>query len=242
VITQGDDRIGQATFFTGLDQTNEQTTHSSGLSASWMWTLADLSTLLLTFFVLVFATTAPEEKNWKSLLNGLQSGQVTILPHSAPLPPTSTLLSSQSSDPGEDVRYVRNLLAAAQQQEPALAGITVEEENDHLRLGFPPSLSLNPQGSAIQALVRVLDRLPNQIMIESMLIPPSPSAIIEHSVWEQALVQTEVWAAFLRNAGYDAGISRNVRIIYGQEGASHGTPTAPAASMIGLLLLPEAKG
>lgn len=221
---------------------NAQSDEAGGLSASWMWTLADLSILLLTFFVLVFASTVPDEQSWRALVNGLSARYEIPLARNEPIPPSSSLIEPVSREPGDDLRYVRGLLRVAQQQEPALRGIDLQETEAGIWISVPAGFSRNPSSDGAQALVRILDRLPNQIMVEAHLPFEGVRGNGGLQAWESGLVSSEEWASFLQKAGYDARISRRVRIMYGQEVPSHGTATAPAAPTIGFLLLPEAKG
>lgn len=242
-IHGGDSAVPPSSPFSGIPEygTDPQPSGQDA-SASWMWTLADLSILLLTFFVLVFAMTAPDAQAWRSMISGFSLQPALGIPKaSVPLAETTAIAERLSRDPGDDLRYVRRLLSAAQAQEPALAAVTLEEQGDHLLLTFPPSFRLAPDGDVAQALVRVLDRLPNQVVVENQIPLALASGPEGQNAWEQALIVSETWAKSLQNAGYDAFISRHVRILYGQDGGSRDTATAPAASRIGLLLLPEAK-
>src|SRR3984957_11140573 len=99
------------------------------MAPGWMITFADLLSLLLTFFVLVFATTTVEQKDWRRVVQPISAyltGRTITAPKvAAPVPAAQAKL---------DLTYVSTLLDRLVADVPPLAGSRVSRDEHRVVL------------------------------------------------------------------------------------------------------------
>lgn len=182
-------------------QPDEEPLPSRSIAPGWMITFADLLSLLLTFFVLVFATTTMEQQDWQRIVQPISAyltGHTVAAPKvvtPAPSPPARL-----------DLSYVETLLDRLVADVPPLAGTQVTREEHTIvvtlrsgldwRRGAPPPLA---------DLARLLSGLDNRIeVLAHGGIDRSPRAAAVTD-WHRALDQAQAVSAELARLGY-AGV------------------------------------
>lgn len=181
-------------------------------SANWMITVADLFSLMLTFFVLLYSMSVIQHDHWeviaKSLMQRLQPIQEETTDFTSP---------DMFSVEHEDIRWARGLdylnrviIGQLQENGTAFEGIRLYRLPDRLILSlasdkmFPPgSNRLMPDARiAIRQLSAFLSRIGNAITIEGHTDPTPISSASFPSNWELSMARASAVAKILRNEGY----------------------------------------
>jgi chemotaxis protein MotB len=176
----------------------------------WLITFADLISLLLTFFVLLFSMSSLENAKWQ---------RVNALLSTRSVPDTTEDMTSQGSArnlPVVESRYAADLdyLAAIFNQQlakdQALAGIAVRRLDDRVVISLPEDAvfssgqgELDRRGQQIMyVLSGILRNIGNQIDIQGHTDPQPLRAAQFASNWELSLTRAGSVAGALMRAGY----------------------------------------
>lgn len=181
-------------------------------SASWMITVADLFSLMLTFFVLLYSMSVIQHDRWeviaKSLMQRLKPIQEETTDFTTP---------DVHSVEREDIRWARGLdylnrviIGKLQENGVAFEDIRLYRLPDRLILSlasdkmFPPgSTRLMPDARiAIRQLSAFLSRIGNAITIEGHTDPTPISNASFPSNWELSMARASAVASILRSEGY----------------------------------------
>ncbi|HEV2674083.1 MAG TPA: flagellar motor protein MotB [Aliidongia sp.] len=174
-------------------------------SPGWMITFADLMSLLVSFFVLLFATTTVERRDWERV----------VLPISEYL--TGHRLegkgAAQVPTPGRarlDLGYAAALLDKLVTDEPALAGSEVRRQEHRLVLELPATPIAHwtdMDKPPLLDLVRLLTNFENHVaIIAHRAVNPAPGADPTRD-WITALGAGNSVASALRHQGYPRPLS-----------------------------------
>lgn len=179
-------------------------------SPGWMITFADLLSLLLSFFVLLFATTSINHQDWVRVMQPVTlyfGGKPAALPGAvapAPVPPVATL----------DMNYLTATLRQLVAQDPGLAGATVHGDDHRAVLTLPAALlpcrrALDP-GHRLAGLATLLGNVDNQVEIMGHAgLDPTASAGPE--AWAGALDLADRVAGMMAAAGVSHPFERSGR-------------------------------
>lgn len=148
----------------------------------WMITFADLLSLLLAFFVLVFAATSVEPGDW----------QHNVLPIAAYLSGRSSAGGSvaqpaHDTAPRLDPIYLSTLLDRLVEADPALAGAHIRRRAHTVELALAPNFVPAASPPPLAGLARLLATLDNRVELAVHTgIDPTPDADPAAS-WHRAL-------------------------------------------------------
>jgi chemotaxis protein MotB len=167
------------------------------VAPGWMVTFADLLSLLLAFFVLVFATTTVDQKDWQRVVQPISvylTGRTVAAPDVAiPVPASLSRF---------DLTYISALVEQLVTETPSLAGSVVSRQEHALVLTLPPGAA-QPGGAALAGLARLFSGLDNRIEITAHGgTDPSPHAAAIAD-WRHALQQALAVTAELARLGDD---------------------------------------
>jgi chemotaxis protein MotB len=168
---------------------------SPAMAPGWMITFADLLSLLLAFFVLMFATTSVDQKEWEravqpisTYLTGrtIQAAEVTL----APVADKARL----------DLAYLATLIEG---QAPALAGAKVERDEHAIIVSLRANAVWHGvEPAPLADLARLLSSIDNRIEVVAHVgADPSPNAVAAAD-WHRALDQAIAVAGELKRLGY----------------------------------------
>ncbi|HVJ51082.1 MAG TPA: flagellar motor protein MotB [Aliidongia sp.] len=145
--------------------------HRPPPAPGWMITFADLLSLLLAFFVLMFATTSVEQKDWQRVVQPISTyltGRTIAPPQSSETPPVGKARL--------DLDYVAALLERLAADSKPLAGATVERA-EHMVLFHLPAAAMTGPPTALGDLARLLASFDNRVEIRVHGVPdPDPHA------------------------------------------------------------------
>jgi chemotaxis protein MotB len=182
--------------FDDPDTASEPMAPARSMAPGWMITFADLLSLLLTFFVLVFATSTIEQKDWQRVVQPIATyltGRTITAPNVA---------TPDQAEARLDLAYLATLLERLVADVPALAGAQVVREEHALRLTLPSGRSwIGGPAQPLADLARLLAGLDNRIEITLHVgIDPSPHAdpLMD---WRRALHGASAIAAELARLG-----------------------------------------
>ena len=190
-------------------------TASSPMRPIWITTMVDLLALLVSFFVLMFATSQIRNESWRALTAGFQARLAPAaaapidIPTEHPAPRTQTPLAV-------DLDYLHRLLADKIAGHPVLGHAAVRRQPEAIALAipgellFPPdSAELSPEAEAAAAeLAGALRFVANQIEVAGHTDPTPPSARGPHaSNWELSLARSLSFARALLASGYPLNVN-----------------------------------
>ncbi|WP_020401001.1 OmpA/MotB family protein [Kordiimonas gwangyangensis] len=179
-------------------------------SAPWILTFADLLSLVLTFFVLVFSMNTVQYESWKAVVHTMNEEfnpkrpMVEILPHDTP----PSLMTR--SIPGLNLTYLEALLDRQLKQVPLFQEAVVHRVEDTVVISLPASLLFEPKlavlapdaNRALRALAGALVQVRNKVQVAGYTNGAPVKTGLFRSNWELSLTRARVVAGTLSNAGY----------------------------------------
>lgn len=207
---------------------------------SWLTSLADLCLLMLTFCILVFSMSVPDQEAWQSLVQGLSTRPDPVLSHPVDASSPEFAIDAIEAPPGDDLRYLEALLQENSREGGPLASVQSHWNGQVLTLVMEISgpIAASP---VLKTLAEVLERVPNQVVTE-ILVPSAQATGADGAQhWAAAVEDSNAVAVTLANNGYDGKISSLARMAGGQDGGSHDIATKSSVRTVTLIVLPEAK-
>lgn len=182
------------------------------VTTPWMLTFADLVSLMLTFFVLMFALSGVKGERWDQLADSLSRALNPPL-----VRPADTGSAIRNNDrvqtrPGNELTYLASLLSNVVAEVPALGGAAVTLEDNRLTLTLPPQVvfvgdtaAVAPgAGALLTALAQATGGIGNQM---SVMVTDADS-------FAHALGRAGAFANALRAEGF----SRPLRVLGAVDG------------------------
>jgi chemotaxis protein MotB len=184
-------------------------------TAPWILTFADLLSLILTFFVLVFSMNTVQYDSWKAVVRTMNSEfnpkrpLVDITPHDTP----PSLMTRHV--PGLNLTYLEALLDRQLKQVPMFREAVVHREEDTVVISLPASLMferkmavLSPDATrALRALAGALVQVRNKVQVAGYTDGAPVTGGLFRSNWELSLTRSRIVAGVLSDAGYRQGIT-----------------------------------
>jgi chemotaxis protein MotB len=183
--------------------------------AGWMVTFADLVALLITFFVMLFATQKVDIGKWESLVDTL----------SYRLNPNQTILIARptadrnaerlSRKRAIDLDYLQTVVRDKTRTVPELAGLELTRREDRLVITLPAELlfkpgKADPVASARQilfVLAGVLGTIGNRVEVVGHADPTPIDNSHFTSNWQLSIARAVAVSNELRRAGYHRELS-----------------------------------
>tara|TARA_R110000868_G_scaffold4155_8_gene25285 strand:- start:31147 stop:31857 length:711 start_codon:yes stop_codon:yes gene_type:complete len=181
----------------------------------WLVTFADLVALLITFFVMLFATQKVDVGKWETLVDAL----------SFRLNPTQTVLIARPSadrnaerlarDRAIDLDYLEKVLLDKTRTAPELAGLELRRMEDRLVITLPAELLFRP-GKAdtvlsarriLFILAGVLGTIGNRVDVVGHTDPTPIDNSHFSSNWQLSIARAVAVSNELRRAGFHRELS-----------------------------------
>ncbi len=188
----------------------EDTPETRGPSKAWMITFTDLVSLMLTFFVMLFAMSNVKVDKWDSMIDALsQSLNVSRA--------KTVVTSSAEYNVGTIVRkhainldYLASVLEKTVAEDEMLAHSRIMRLDDRLVIALPGDLLFTPARADLSEKAReavfnlggVLRNIGNQIGVDGHTDPVLPTGGAYASNWELSLARAAAVANTLRRSGY----------------------------------------
>lgn len=182
---------------------------------AWLVTFADLVALLITFFVMLFATQKVDIGKWESLVDTL----------SYRLNPNQTILIARPSADRNaerlsrkraiDLDYLETVVRDKTRTEPELAGLELSRREDRLVVTLPAELLFHPgKADTVPAarrilfvLAGVLGTIGNRIDVVGHADPTPIDNSHFTSNWQLSIARAVAVSNELRRAGYHRELS-----------------------------------
>jgi len=198
-----------------------------GTATAWMLTFADLVSLMLTFFVLLFAVSGVKVDRWQEVVDTLSR---SLNPALDAAKSGSALKNIDQVEPrrATSLAYLASLFETLAADTPQLAGTSVRLLDDRLILSLPAPALFTEGGTALTAAARpvmgsigeVLNGLTNQLAVAAYAAPAVKTEAGYRSVWEFSLARAGAVAKFLKSVG----VTQPIRV-YGMGEAAHAPPS-----------------
>lgn len=185
--------------------------HDETVGKSWMVTFSDLISLMLTFFVMLFAMSSVKVDEWDKLTDALSR---TLKPEiSKEEPKKSAVLNIETTfrRSGADLDYLSGVLEETLSRDELLRDALVMLLDDQLVIALPGDLLFQPSSAvpterarqAVFTLSGVLRNIDNRIGINGHSDPSPPEGDSYTSNWELSVARAAAVADLLRQSGVD---------------------------------------
>lgn len=213
---------------------------------TWLITFTDLISLLLAFFVMLFAMSGVKVELWEATVSAL-SGTLRAAPADPPSPSADANVTLRKDVPSADLDYLAAVLKHARGDAPPLAGSHLERISDGLilttnvaHLFGPGSAQLAPAARATLSVVAgLLRNIDNDIGVRIGFGELRSSTAGYRPAFSLALARSAAVVDALHTAGYDRPVAAYA--VGGTVGrtASIGNGLAPATDRLEIVILPE---
>ncbi|MCJ9430348.1 OmpA/MotB family protein [Kordiimonas marina] len=178
--------------------------------ANWMLTFADLLSLLLTFFVLMFSMSAIQFDNWKAMVRTMSDefNPARVAVDTKPHDGQDSLLVQKA--PGLNLSYLTVLIRRALDKNPLLKQAIVHRVRDNVVISIPANLlfgdkNATPTTDGVKALRQLAGsfvQVKNRIMVAGYTDPNPVKNGLFRSNWELSLTRARLVAGIMADAGY----------------------------------------
>ena len=183
----------------------------------WLITFTDVMALMLTFFVLLYSMSAPEEEKWEDVTSALNHGFSKFKsPEWYEGPQDTITIEKLDFEKALDLNYLKALVTKMVEKSSALDGVVLIPQKDRLIMSLPSDLLFEVgeaeptvQGKkALFALGGPLSRIKNRIEVIGHADPrPLPEGGTFDSNWDLSLSRAVHVSAVLANVGYARSIT-----------------------------------
>jgi chemotaxis protein MotB len=196
----------------------------------WLITITDVVALMLTFFVLTYAMSVPEEDKWNELSASLSSEFTKTFSKPYNAGPQDTIsIDKLDLSRALGLPYLRGLIDQAYEKQE-ITDYVIAQQGDRLIVSLPNDIiveTASPERkaesrAALIALTDILARIKNRIEVVGHAPDPGPAPQGANADgWTSSLGQAAQIAAFLRANGYGKEmLVRGLSSARSEEGAS----------------------
>lgn len=210
---------------TRIERTRPDHDDNENRAPIWLVGITDLTTLLLAFFILLFATTQAKTTSVMQAAESLRtqfsgSQQVTDTRSQAGHKDAKLNWENLEHDPGLDLNYLYSLINQYTTGTPELERITLWQSDDSIVLSFPSELCFNPGEAtlsdygkkAARQVAQMLAKLPNTVHIVGHADKtPIGSDGLFSSNWHLSLARAHAVTQALQEEGYTLKIETRGR-------------------------------
>ncbi len=201
-------------------------------SSTWLVSFTDVMALMLTFFVLLFAMSNPDQKDWEEFTEQIQENFNKFYGDTQQRGAQDAInIEKVNFSQALDLRYLSALFNKLIEQEPTLNVVTLTTNGNSLVVSLPQNLLFetgqadikSAANKALFTLAGSLRRIKNRIEVVGHTDPrPTRGGYGYPSNWELSLARAISVASLLENVGYDRPI-----LVRGQAaGRYYDLPTA----------------
>lgn len=178
----------------------------------WLVSFTDVMALMLTFFVLLFAMSNPDEEQFEQFRENIQKNfnkfEGERLNRGAE---DSINIARIDFNEALNIKYLEVLVTNLIEQNPELGRVTLMQNAGRLILSFPEEILFESGGATLKpdatktlyALVNTLRRIRNSVEIIGHTDPRPIKSEQYESNWELSLARAANVAGLLENIGYD---------------------------------------
>lgn len=175
----------------------------------WLLSFGDVTALMLTFFVMLFAMSQVNSEKWDAVISVI-STRSEINPNLKPNPNSEKNIASVKMLPALPPEYLSGILKESLSADPVLSRAIVSLMDERVIISLPSDQVFLPGSSLIAApaerslfrLAGVLNKFGNQIIVEGHTDPSPVTNQAFSSNWELSLARALSVSQYLKNAGY----------------------------------------
>lgn len=177
----------------------------------WLITFADLLSLLLCFFVMLFASLVTDTQKFDEIKGSLKQAFQTTAQIGDPKELEESAAEEIALAPADNLDYIRSILASRLQSDPMLADARLVRDTKNKTLNIlmpsqllfaPASAALMPQGqSALAGLAELLANLDNAVEVAGHTDTATVNTPAFASNWELSIARAQTVANLLRVQG-----------------------------------------
>lgn len=206
----------------------------------WIVTFADLVSLLLTFFIMLYAMSSISMEKWSKVTDNTGINRTDDVPGSENVETARYALAELLYKRAVDLRYLQAVLEETMKGDATLQGAHIKMMDNRLEVTLPVEFlfeteqtTIEPQGEKVLFnLGGVLRNISNKISIVSYF-SPSSSSPGGASDWGMSLTRASVVASSLRKSGYN----REMNIVGAMD-----TSSETRAPHVTIVILPGSTG
>ncbi len=204
----------------------------------WMLTFADLVSLMLTFFVLLFAMSGVKDDRWQDVVDALSRSLNPTIDDPARSGSALKNIAHVAPRDAAGLPYLASLFEAVVADTPQLKAAAVRLLDDRLVLSLPADALFADGGTVIapaakpvmSSIGEVLNGLTNQIAVAAHTSPMLEGGSAYASNWEFSLARAGAIANYLKSVG----VSQPIRIYGMADGHFADLPDLPPADRLAL--------
>lgn len=180
-------------------------------SQAWLLTFADLLSLILSFFILLFSMNAVQVQEWRAVVESLSDRLNPAAPKLRMHPTEGHEDSQIRQTEAGSIEYLATLFADKIAGNPLLAGGRVRLLEDRVAISIPADLLFtantakvgDPQVyEALGEIATALQNLDNEVSVVGYTDPSPVDGTAYTSPWELSLSRALVIARILKQSGY----------------------------------------
>ena len=183
----------------------------------WLITFTDVMALMLTFFVLLYSMSVPEEEEWKEVTKGIQNQFSETFADQTRRGRLETInIDKVDFSEALDLNYLESIVANIIEKDERLKTIVLIPQTDHLVISVPDELlfgsgeaDVAPEGKQVlfslgNALARIRNRI--EVIGHTDPTPIQNQSRDFGSNWELSLARAGSVSTVLKTAGYERPI------------------------------------
>lgn len=182
-----------------------------GKAPVWLLTFADVTALMLAFFIMLFATTEVPSEKWEAVMGPMKTLFRFDESGYSALPKSNHAVTSVDYDSALSIDYLANVLSENLNRDDVLKDTIVRVLDNRLVLSLPTNVlfaggSAELEAGARDAVFRlggVFQNIGNQIEIRGHADPSSQEGVTFESNWSLSLSRAVSVANVLKDSGYD---------------------------------------
>jgi len=179
------------------------------MSGAWVIVFADISALLLAFFVMIFSMSSLEVEKWRMIVSHPTKGDPAT-EQLRPVPTSTSSMPTVDAPPALPLGYLAQVLNEKLWQDEQSGRITIHRLDRMIVVSLPTELLFQPGKATLtpqaqQALFRVssaLSQIGNQIDIQGHTGPPADDSSGTDWKWRLSLERAIAVGNELKRIGY----------------------------------------
>lgn len=185
-----------------------------GNTQAWMLTFTDLVSLLLTFFVLLFAMSSVKVDEWTKVIDSL-SQTLNPAPEKEIAKPTAQLnIGTLFRRRAVNLDYLSSVIEENLSSDPVLHNALIVRLEDRIIIALPGDLLFEPNAATVSENARdamftlgaMFANVGNSIAVNGHTDPTPPGGDTFASNWELSIARAASVANAIRRGGYDQQI------------------------------------
>jgi len=194
-----------------LDHVEEPEHHNTKM---WMLTFTDLVSLLLTFFVLLFAMSNVKIDEWDKIIDSLSQTLNPAIEETISKPSAQLNIGTLFQRRAVNLDYLAGVIEENLSNDPLLRDVLIVRLEDRLMLALPGDLLFEPGAAVITERARgamhtlgaMFDNVGNAIAVTGHTDPAPPGGSAYASNWELSIARAAAVANAIRRGGYEEKI------------------------------------